>query len=227
MLGKILFGSLILLLAILLTFLLIPVSLRVSYEDKQLHVRLRYASWTITLFPIKKQEKEEQPDKKVKKEKKEKPQKEPQPKAKPNFQQITYSLDVLPGVLIRALRRTARRIRITPLKIHVLIAQNDPADTALLYGKLSGALNASLPLLHRSVRIEEQDIQLFPDFTQEEMDYIADVGIRLRPLDILGVAVLALGGVIKWYAGYKKRADKTDTTQNTKKKDTAQADPAA
>ena len=64
-------------------------------------------------------------------------------------------------------------------------------------------------------------------FTQEEMDYIADVGIRLRPLDILGVAVLALGGVIKWYAGYKKRADKTDTTQNTKKKDTAQADPAA
>ena len=229
MLGKILLGSLIFLLTILLVFLLIPVSVRVSYEDQQFRIWFRYASWNTTLFPSEKQEKkkEKQAIKKPKKEKVEKHKKEPQPKAKPNFQQIIYSLDVLPGVLIRALRRTARRIRITPLKVHILIALGDPADTALLYGKLSGVLNASLPMLHRVMRIEEQDIQLFPDFTREEMDYIADVGIRIRPFDILIVAVLALGGVIKWYAGFKKRADKADTVQNNKKKGTAEADHAA
>ena len=229
MLGKILLGSLILLLMVLMFFLLLPVSVRVSYEDKQLRVWLRYASWRTKLFPAEKQEekKEKQTTKKPKKEKAPKTQKETQPKTKPNFQQISYSLDVLPGVLIRALRRTARRIRITPLKVHILIAQSDPADTAILYGKLSGVLNASLPLVHRAVRITEQDIQLFPDFTREEMDYIADVGIRIRPFDILVVAVSALGGVIKWYAGYKKRADKTGTAHNNKKNGTAKADPAA
>lgn len=229
MLGKILLGALILLLAALLVFLLMPLSVRFSYEDKQFYIRFRYASWKTTLFPSQKGdgEEEEQVVEKPKKEKKAKPQKETQPKAKPNLQQITYSLDVLPGVLLRALRRTMRRVRVKPLKVHILIALGDPADTALLYGRLSGVLNATLPLLHRAVRIEDQDIQLFPDFTREEMDCIADVGIRIRPFDILVVAVLALGGVIRWYAGYKKLADKEDTARNNKKKSTAQADPAA
>ena len=77
------------------------------------------------------------------------------------------------------------------------------------------------------MRIEEQDIQLFPDFTREDMDCIADVGIRIRPFEVLIVALVAAFGVIKWSIGYKKRADKTDTAQETTKKATAQADPAA
>ena len=224
MLGKILLGSLILLLAAILLFLLIPVSIRISYEDKKFLVRFSYASWKKTFFPVEEKNEEQAADIT---EKEPKPQKEARPKAKPNLQQISYSLDVLPGVLLRALRRTMRRIRIKPLKIHILIALGDPADTALLYGKLSGVLNATLPLLHRAVRIEDQDIQLFPDFSREEMDCILDVGVRIRPLDILIVAVLALGGIIKWYSGYKKLADKTDTAKKSKKNSTAQADPAA
>ncbi len=225
MLGKILLGLLILLLILLLVFLLIPVSVRFRYEDKKICIWLRYAAWKIDLFPSenKKEKKGEKDSGKPKKEKQEKVVK--QAKTRPNFQQISYSLDVLPGVLLRALRRTARRIRIMPLKVHLLVALSDPADTALLYGKLSGVLNATLPLLHRAVRIEDQDIQLFPDFTREEMDYIADAGIRIRPFDILVVALLALGGVIKWYAGYKKRADRANTTK--KKETTAQANTAA
>ena len=222
MLGKILLGSLILLLVALLVFLLLPVSIRVSYADKKFFVRISYASWKKTMVPAEEKNEEQAVNET---EKEAKPQKEKQPKARPNLQQISYSLDVLPGVLLRALRRTMRRIRIKPLKVHILVALSDPADTALLYGKLSGVLNATLPLLHRAVRIEDQDIQLFPDFSREEMDCIADVGVRIRPLDILIVALLALGGIIKWYAGYKKRADKTDITN--KKKSTAQADPAA
>ena len=224
MLGKILLGSLILLLAALLVVLLIPVSVRISYEDKRFLVRFSYASWKKTLYSAEEKEEEQAVDET---EKETKPQKEVKPKAKPNLKQIIYSLDVLPGILLRALRRTMRRIRIKPLKIHILIALGDPADTALLYGNLSGVLNATLPMLHRAVRIEDQDIQLFPDFSREGMDCIADVGIRIRPLDILVVAVLALGGMIKWYSGYKKLADKTDTTTNSEKNSTAQAVPAA
>lgn len=225
MFWKILLILLILLLAALFVLLLIPVSLRVSYEDGELRVRLRYASWSIGLFPSEKKKLEPESGNKAGETPKEKKQKEPRQKSKPNFEQLSYSLDVLPGVLIRALRRTARRIRVAPLKLHLLIALSDPADTAVLYGKLHGVLNATLPLLHRAVRIDDQDIQLFPDFTQDRMDCIADIGVKIRPFDILVIAILAAGGVIKWYMGYKKRADKTVPAR--KQQTTAPADPAA
>lgn len=226
MFGKILLGLLALLCLFLLVLLFLPVSLRVSYEAGEFRVWLRYASWTIPLFPV---EKKEKPPKKEKKKlskqkpKPEKPKKEKKKPKKPNWQQITYSLDVLPKVFLRAVRRIGRRIRITPLKVHLLIATSDPADTAVLYGKLYGGLDAFLPLLHRAVRIEEQDIQLFPDFTQEKMDCIVDIGIQIRPFDALVVALRMVGGCVKWFIGYRKRADKippapqeTATAQATK-----------
>ena len=223
MFWNILLILLILVFLLLLVMLLLPVSIRISYEDRFLRVWLRYMSRTIDLVPSEK--KEEQPADSAKSDPE--PKKEKKPIQKPNLDQITYSLDVLPSVLIRALRRTARRIRISPLKVHLLIALDDPSDTAVLYGRLHGVLNAALPLLHRAVGIDDQDIQLFPDFTQDRMDCIANVGIRIRPLDVLVVAVLAAGGVIKWYIGYKKRADKVDPAQKQEQKSTAQADPAA
>lgn len=227
MLGTILLGLLAILCLFLLVLLFLPVSLRVSYEAGNFRAWLRYASLTIPLFP---REKKEKPPKKEKPKKpskrKSKPAKPEQKKKKfqkPNWQQITYSLDVLPKVFLRAVRRMGRRIRITPLQVHLLIATSDPADTAVLYGKLYGGLDAFLPLLHRAVRIEKQDIQLFPDFTQERMDYIVDIGIQIRPFDALVVALRMVGGCVKWFIGYRKRADKippapqeTATAQATK-----------
>ena len=230
MLGKILLIFLVLLFAALLILLFIPISLRVNYEWGALRVTVRYASKL--LYSSEQKETSDASAKKKKGKSKTDPAKEgdttkASEKKKPNFEQILYSLDVLPGVIVRALRGTLHRIRITPLKVHLLIALSDPADTAVLYGRLHGVLNATLPSVHRAVRIEEQDIQLFPDFTREEMDCIADVGIHISPFDVLVVVVIAGFGLFKWYIGYKKRADKTDTAQETTKKTTAKADPAA
>lgn len=230
MIGKILLILLAVLLTVLLILLLLPVSLRVSYEGRQLRIALRYASKFI--YSSDRTEKQDAAAKPKKEKAKKEASKTDEPtkvseKEKPNFQQISYSLDVLPGIIVRALRGTMRRIRITPLKLHLLIALSDPADTAVLYGKLHAVLNATLPLIHRSVRIKEQDIQLFTDFSGEEMDCIADVGIQIRPIDVLIVAIIAGFGLIKWFIGYRKRADKSDTAQEQAKKTTAQADPAA
>lgn len=225
MLWNILFILLIILLLMLLVFLLLPVSLRISYEGGAFHIRFHYALWTTNLFPPKSGE--EQPEDGEEESGPPSEKKSTTIKAKPNFDQILYSLDVLPKVLTRALRRTFRRIHIAPLKVHLLIALDDPADTAVLYGRLHGVLNATLPLLHRAIRIDDQDIRLFTDFTQDQIDCIADVGVKIRPLDVLVVAFLAAGGILKWYIGYKKRADKSDPALKTNKKSTAQANTAA
>lgn len=231
MIGKILMILLGVILLALLIALLMPLYVRVKYEGGEFCAFIRYAGKSITLYPGKKSDEERKDDKpKLSKSKDQTDglkEKNKKPKEKINWEQICYSLDVLPRVLVKALLRTARRICITPLKLHILVAGSDPADTAVLYGKLQGVLASVMPGLHRAVRIEEQDIQLFPDFIQERMDYIADVGIRIRILDVLAIAVFAAFGLLKWYIGFKKRSSKEITDTNQQTKDSAGASDAA
>ncbi|MBR2895007.1 MAG: DUF2953 domain-containing protein [Oscillospiraceae bacterium] len=124
-----------------------------------------------------------------------------------NLEQVSYTLEVIPPVLIKACKRVGKRIKISPLQIYILVAGTDPADTAILYGKLESAMAAILPVMHQTVQIEDQDIQLFPDFCAEEMDFSVDVGIRIRPCNLFVVIFCAFGGLIKWFVGFRKRAD--------------------
>jgi hypothetical protein len=192
-------GALVLVLALLL---LTPLRVRASYDRGAVAVGIRYGPVKIALYPRPEKKKPE-------KEKAEKapPEKEKKPKAKPNRQQIRYSLNTLPPILGRALGRVRRRIRIEPMKLHLLVAGTDPADTAELYGKLEAALGAFLPALHRYVTIRDQDVRLFLDFQEENMDCIADIGVSLRPWDALVIALGAGGGLLKWLRGYQKLAD--------------------
>lgn len=217
MVGRILLLLVCVFLVLLSAAVLLPVSLRIQYEQGTHRVTVRYARWVI--YPRKKT-KTASTSKKAKKTPPS-PQKE---RAKINSAQIRYSLDQLPPVLLRALRRTGRKLRITPLKVHVLVATGDPADTAILYGKLEAILASVLPVLHGLITIEEQDIRLFPDFCEETMDYIVDAGVTIRLLDLVRIALCALGGIIQWWIGFQKRATKSPKTSH---KTTAQAETAA
>lgn len=209
MIGKIILGILAVLLLLILVLILllqIPVRVRLTYDQGGLAVRLRFGPIKIQLLPV--PEKAERP----KKESKKKPEREPKkkkpqkPKAKINREQIFYALEKLPPILGRALRRTGKSIRIDPLKIYLLAAGNDPADTALLYGRLAAAIAAGFPLMQQAVRIRNEDIQLYLDFTGRQMDCIADVGAALRPWSLVSAGVRALGSLLKWYLGFRKLA---------------------
>ena len=97
-------------------------------------------------------------------------------------------------------------MRIKPLKVHLLVAGYDPADTAVLYGKLEAALSAGLPVLRRAVRIRDEDIRLFLDFSQEQMDCIAELGATLRPWDLLAVGGRAGISLLRWFQGFRRLA---------------------
>jgi len=224
--GRILLFLLCAILALLLVALLIPAYVRVSYEQGEPSVIAKYAWLTIPIYPRESKEAAQEPTEKETsgKEQKETPSRQ---KSGINWEQIQYSLDTLPPVLLKALKRTGRRIRIEPLKVHVLIATADPADTAILYGKIHAVLAAALPTLHRLVRIREQDIQLFPDFCENEMDFIVDAGIGIRPWDLLAIGLCALGGIFKWFLGFRKRATKFPETNDNNVETTAHAETAA
>lgn len=205
MAGIVILCVIILLLAVLLR---IPAEVRFSYDQGDMALWVRYGPVKAPLYPPKESGEEEKvPAKKQqKKSVSQKPGKKRKPKAKINKAQILYSLEKLPPILGRALRRIGRRIRICPLKIHLLIASPDPADTAELYGKIQAALAAGLPALHRLVNIREQDIRLFQDFTEDRLDCIASVGVSVRPWDVLSIALRAGGSLLNWLLGYRKLA---------------------
>ena len=113
------------------------------------------------------------------------------------------------------------------MKVHILVATPDPAETAILYGRIQAVLGAVLPSAHRYMKIREQDIQLFTDFCEEDMDFIVDAGIGIPPGDILNIAFCALGGLLKWYIGFKKRATKGPNEKDSSRDTTAQAEKAA
>lgn len=205
MIGKIILGVFVVLLLALVLFLQIPMRVRGTYDQGDATLWVRFGLVKYQLFP--KPEPVEAPEKEPQKEKKKKRKEKPRkPKAKINREQIFYALEKLPPILGRALRRTGKSIRLEPLKIYVLVAGYDPADTAVLYGRLEGALAAGLPVLRNVVRIKEEDVRLYLDFTEQQMDCIADVGIALRPWSLVTIGVRALASLIKWYLGFRKLA---------------------
>lgn len=204
MIGWIILGTLALILAVVL---LTPVRARVTYDRDGLTARIRYGPLKIQLYPRPVEEKEKKEKKpKEKKAKKEKTEKKKKTKAKINREQIFYSLEKLPTVLGKALKRVGRRIVITPLQVYLLVAGTDPADTAQLYGRLTSALSGGLPVLQRTVRIREQDIRLYPDFSEERMQCTADVGVCIRPWDVLVIGVCAGVSLVRWFLGFRKLA---------------------
>lgn len=208
MVGKIILGVLaflLLLILLLILLLQIPVQVRFTYDRGDLSLGVRFGFVKLQLFP--RPEKPEKPAKAKKpKKKKEKKEKKKKPKAKINREQIFFALEKLPPILGRALRRTGKSIRIDPLKAWVLVAGEDPADTAALYGRLEAALAAGLPVLRKAVSIRNEDVRLYLDFAEQKMDAVADVGISLRPWRLVTIGVRALASLIKWYLGFRKLA---------------------
>lgn len=204
---------------LLLVFVLFtPILVRVIREEEGLLVRLHVGPVKLQVYPPKEEaqqplEEEEKPqEKKIK----EKPAKQRKPLTK---EQILYLVEKLPPILGRALRRVSRRVRIGPLKVYVLLSEEDPADTALLYGKVEAALMAALPVLHRHLQIRDQDIRIYPDFQGSGMDYRLDVGIAIRLWDVLVIGLCAGASGLKTLIGMKRLGAK-DVSSGDEKKNT-------
>ena len=195
-----------------------PILVRVMREEEGLLVRLHVGPVKLQVYPPKEEAQQplEEEEKPQEKKTKAKPAKQRKPLTK---EQILYLVEKLPPILGRALRRVSRRVRIGPLKVYVLLSEEDPADTALLYGKVEAALMAALPVLHRHLQIRDQDIRIYPDFQGSGMDYQLDVGIAIRLRDVLVIGLCAGASGLKTLIGMKRLGAK-DVSGGDEKKNT-------
>lgn len=100
-----------------------------------------------------------------------------------------------------------RKIRVRYLKLHVILAEEDPCDLAINYGRMNAALAGILAQLHRLFSIRRQDVRLQCDFDAEQTVVDAELSVTIT----LGRAVclLARYGVrgLKTYYSMKKQQE--------------------
>lgn len=188
----------------LLLLLMIPVWLRVTYEE-ELRIRIRVLAVPVTLYPSRKKK----AGKRLRKAKKVKKAKQPADrKKKGGFSELASMLkedgvgaavSYLTG--IAALAKTAagrilRAIVVDELALHLTIGGEDAAQTAIRYGKLCGAVFPALALLEGSMRVRRRDVRLSPDFVNGKGGAVLNLRLHAAPLRLLCALVGFIGGFI-------------------------------
>lgn len=181
----------------LLGFLLTMASvrLRISYY-KELGLKISYLCFTFTIFPQKKKPpKKKEQAKKAKKQEEEKPKKE-------NIFQTVYREKGLEGLLhlLRSLveiaggtlKRLFTHLRAKKLSLHVSVANEDAAETALMYGKVCAVVYPSFSVLTGTMKCKKFEVAVVPDFQSGKTQIQGEADVTIRVAVLLITAAQAL-----------------------------------
>lgn len=126
---------------------------------------------------------------------------------KPTAEDLRLALETLLPPLRRALDRTRRGIRVTPLEICVTVGgEEDPAAAAQLYGWLHTTVWTIMPVMEQLVRIPEPAIHIGIDFDADTTVSSGKIRIFLTLGTLVSVAFRIGIPVIKFLTAYMKRS---------------------
>lgn len=188
--------------AILVLILLwkLPLGVDAEYSEAGPIIKAVAGKVSILVYPREKKEKQEKEQTKERKLK----EKSDKPKEKKGGK-ISLFKDLL-GLGLRALNTIRRKIRMENLTLHLTVggAGDDPASSAILYGRAWAAIGALTPVLEKTFEIRERDIGAAIDFSERENVIYAHGRFTLKLGDILIIAVYYGIRVLKIYMNYKK-----------------------
>lgn len=236
MIGWIIFGSIALIIALIL---FLSVSLTITYENNA-DIKVRYAVFTI--FP---RAKKPVKPAKVRKEKKPKaakppaqaaempeelkasppkeeptePEKSEPPKAeKPAKEKQKLDLDFIKGLLSSAsppARWMVGRIRVYNLYIDSVVGSDDAAKTALRYGSQCIAVHGFIVWLKSFLRVQVREVNIEADFDREENDLFVYCNVKLRIAAVIGCGVWFFVRYLRHSMKNSPQKPRTRTKQTT------------
>lgn len=197
------------LLGILALILLLPLGVRINYDEDGAVVSVLIRPFHIQVFPVKKKEK----TKKQKKEPKEEPkqeqpaeetkaeapqsaatviddddeEEEPEPTAEKKGGSITDFLPLVELALKFVGEFFGKTLHIDVLYLKLTMAGGDPADLAINYGRTWAALGNLWPHIDRMFTIKKRDIRLQCDFEGSQTLVNARVEITITLARLLGL----------------------------------------
>ena len=187
--------------AVLLALALLPLGVRIHYNEAGFVLKVIAGPLKITVFPRKKKTKK-QKTKPQKREQKAVPparssenlESPPQPpKAQPEKKEKGGSLTrFLPLVKLglKFLGDFRRKLRLDNLYLRLILAGDDPCDLAVNYGRSWAAVGNLMPQLERLFVIKKRDIQVECDFTAAETTVVAHLDISITLGRLLALVII-------------------------------------
>ena len=184
--------------AVLLVLAILPLGVRIRYNEAGFFLKVIVGPVKITVFPRKKKRKKQKPEKKkqIKEQKNESAapeEKPPQPtdgnqKQKETGGSLTRFLPLI-QLGLKFLGDLRRKLRLDNLYLRLILACDDPCDLAVNYGRTWAAVGNLIPQLERLCVIKKRDIQVECDFTASETRVAAhlDITITLGRLLVLAI----------------------------------------
>ena len=197
------------LLGILALILLLPLGVRINYDEDGAVVSVLIRPFHIQVFPVKKKEKPNKKKKEPKEElKQEQPaeepkteapqssasgiddddeEEEPEPTAEKKGGSITDFLPLVELALKFVGEFIGKTLHIDVLYLKLTMAGGDPADLAINYGRTWAALGNLWPHIDRMFTIKKRDIRLQCDFEGSQTLVNARVEITITLARLLGL----------------------------------------
>ncbi len=184
--------------AILLALAVLPLGVRIRYNDAGFVLKVIAGPLKITVIPGRKKPKKQKVKPKKQKavqtaESAGSEERPPQPpKAQPEQKERGGSLTrFLPLVKLglKFLGDFRRKLRLDNLYLRLILAGDDPCDLAVNYGRIWAAVGNLMPQLERLFVIRKRDIQVECDFASAETTVVVhlDISITLGRLLVLAL----------------------------------------
>ena len=182
-------------LAVLVLLAILPLGASVLYDEDGPRVRIVAGPLKIQVFPLKKKPKKNKPKaekpKKDKKPKKAAPEGEkPEPFPKPKTGGSWTDFLPLVRVALDLLNDLRRKLRVDHLKLHLIMAGDDPCDLAVNYGRMNASLAALIAQLERFLVIKKRDVHIDCDFAASETVILARLDLTITLGRILSIAAV-------------------------------------
>lgn len=162
-----------------------------AYGPEGIQVKLRAGPFVFQVFPGKKKGKK----------KKKAPKKE---KLKPDVKALLPLIRELLPVGLEALGGFRQRLRIDRLTLRLIWGEEDPADAAIHYGYLWGAVEALLSFLEANFVLVRRDIALDLDYQRSKPEVALALGLSLTLGQILAVSMPAAVQALKILWNYNR-----------------------
>lgn len=185
--GRILLG-LLLLLAVLL---LIPLKIQVEIGLEEQRATLRYLFLRFPVYPFKGAEEAEQAEEDEVRAAKGKGKKKGKGgKKTPLSQQLGLVMDILRSTL-SGLRFLTRHIHLRRFDLWLRVGDDEPHETAVLYGQVGGIVHACLGLVANTFDCRFDRVQVEPNFSEPE--FFLDLSFQIVALPII---LLITAGIV-------------------------------
>lgn len=175
---------------LLVWLLLSSVQLKISYRQEEFNVVAAFWFLRFQLYPPKPKK-----ERKARKKNKQAPKHVTESNRSQGKKEKRLSLDFVLLLIKSAwkgLKVLLKHLRVTDLKLHVIVGNEDAAECALLYGKLSAFLNGGLAAAKSLMTVQVKSVTLDCDFGRKDLSVNGSCAVQIRTVFLFGAVISML-----------------------------------